>query len=400
MTRELRRLLADGLRAWRHYRLQGLLSVLGVVAGSGGLVLVLALGEGARREADEALARLGAGTLIVRSPPGTDPARLIAWERSNAVARLLGARLRHQVPIIVRQESLSLPGLRREQLRVIGTTPEYAAAFRLAVHDGRFLAGYDVDRRLPVCVAGWELGRELGRYGVRPGDDLRVGERHCRLVGLLAPAHRSTTTEAALPLPDFDRALYLPVTVFGDRQAIGVDELLLSFRAEDELLAAVGAVRRVLELSHRAAPLEFIVPAELLRQKLRLQTVIRGLLAGSSTLMLLVGTIGIMNMMLVNVLRRRAEIGLRRAVGATPRDVYAQFVTESVLVAGLGGVLGSVAGLAAALAAGSLLGWAVAVSGGTLVLTLGVCLALGGLAGGYPALQAARVEPISTLNRG
>lgn len=400
MTGQLRRHLRTGVQVWRFYRVQALLSVLGVVAGLGGLMLVLAIGTGARREMDAALGQLGAGTLLVRSPPGLAAGERIGWQRVAALDRLMGDRLTHRVPVVVRQLAVTVPGFRRDDVRVIGTTAAYAAAHRLEVQAGRFLTAFDVERRQAVCVLGAELGRTVLRRGGRLGARVQVGPEQCVLVGLLKPAARPGAGLAALRLPDFDQAAYLPVSVAATGGQARLDELLLRFRAERDLVEATGAVQRILEFGRAVPALEYVIPAETLRQKYRLQTALGYLLTGVTLVMLAVGGIGIMNMMLVNVLRRRPEIGLRRAVGATRQDILAQFVLESVLVAAAGGVAGVVLGIGGALLLGALLDWSVAVPAWSVPAGLAVSLGLGVACGGYPALQAASVEPIRTLNQG
>lgn len=394
------RYVRSAVDVWRHYRLQAVLSVLGVAAGVGGLMLVFAVGEGARREVDRSLGMIGAGTMLVRSPTGATGAGQLDSRRVAAVDRLLGDRLQRRVPVVVRQQSVALPGQRLDAVRVIGTTGDYAGAYRLAVHTGRFLTAHDVERRQRVCVLGWETGRVLSRQGPAVGRQLQVGDGVCTIVGHLRPAHRADATLADLKLPDFDRAVYVPVSGFGDGRTVELDELLLAFSDENDLLHATGAVQRVLEYGNDLAALEYVIPVELLRQKLRLQTVMRYLLAGTTLIMLVVGGVGITNMMLFNVLRRRPEIGLRRAVGATRTEIIVQFVVESMLVAGAGGIVGVVAGSLAALLLAALLGWAVAIPAWAVLLGLVVSLLLGATFGGYPALQAASVEPIRTLNQG
>ena len=179
-----------------------------------------------------------------------------------------------------------------------------------------------------------------------------------------------------------------------------LDELILRFDDEADMMRASGAVQRILEYDAEGVAFEYVVPIEMLRQKYELQTVVGLLLMGTTAVMLVVGGIGIMNTMLMTVLRRRPEIGLRMALGARRRDIIEQFVAESAMVAALGGVVGLVTGAIVAKLVGWQLGWPVEVGLVAGIAGILAAIAVGVLAGAYPAIQAANVQPIRTLNHG
>lgn len=387
--------LQSALQVWRHHRAQALLSVLGVVAGVSGLVTVVAIGEGARREFNAAIGLLGGGTLVVRSSNSG-----IESERIMAVRRLLGDDLDQIVPVASGQSAMQSGQARVEDVRIVQTGRDYQRARRLRVFDGRFISWYDQDQQTRVCVLGWELGRALFPRGGAVGQQVRVGEEIFTVVGWLAPSNAPELNYGTGDLPDLDQVAYVPLSTSGSAVTPGLDELILRFDDEADMIRASGAVQRILEYDTVGAAFEYVVPIEMLRQKYRLQTVVGLLLMGTTVVMLVVGGVGIMNTMLMTVLRRRPEIGLRLAVGARRRDIIQQFVTESALVAALGGVAGLMLGALLARLIGWQLGWPVAVGWLAGVCGMLAAVALGILAGAYPAMQAATVEPIRTLNHG
>jgi len=394
------RYLVSAARMWRHHRLQALLSVLGIVAGVSGLVTVMAVGEGAQRELERAISLLGAGTMVVKSIVDDERDSRIMMERVEAVRRILGTELRSLVPISTYQRNLLAGERYVDGAKVIGTDRDYENAYQLRLHRGRFITWFDIKRTERVCVLGWALARDLFPQGQPVGQQVRIGRHWYTVVGWLQPKVQADIEISDFELPEVDRAAYVPITtIAADRSQIPLDELVLNFATEADMIKASGAVQRILEFDADGAAFEYTMPIELLRQKLRMQRIIQYLLGGITVVMLLVGGIGIMNVMLVNVIRRRPEIGLRRAVGATPRDILTQFVIESTLVAVAGGVAGVLVGTLAAFGVAALLDWPVAVGAGTLGLGLAVSAVVGICFGSYPAMQAASVTPIKTLNQ-
>ncbi len=393
------RYLVSATRMWQHHRLQALLSVLGVVAGVGGLVTVMAVGQGAQQELERAISLLGAGTMVVKSIVDDERDSRITMERAQAVNRILGDELQSLVPISTFQRNLLAGDRYIDNVKVIGTDRDYENAYQLRLHRGRFVTWFDIERTERVCVLGWALARELFPQGQPVGKQLRIGRHWYTVVGWLQPNLQTDVEISDFELPDIDRAAYVPITaITADRSQIPLDELVLKFAAEADMIRASGAVQRILEFNIEGAAFEYTMPIELLRQKLRMQHIIQYLLGGITIVMLLVGGIGIMNIMLVNVIRRRPEIGLRRAVGATRRDILTQFVTESTLVAVTGGVVGIVVGALGAVGVATLLNWPVTIGAGTLGLGIIVSALVGICFGSYPAMQAASVTPIRTLN--
>jgi len=377
----------SALALWRRHLLEASLAVLGVVTGCGGLVVVAAVAEGARGEMDRALGALGAGTIVVKSLDGAG----IGGDRGRAVHRLLGRDLRHEVPIATRVVTASSATRDVQNVKVVATERGYEAAFGLAIDRGRFIAAHDSARGDRVCVLGSALARELFPRGDALGSAVRLATTWYRVIGVIAAA----VGVGGSNTPDPNRLVVVPLAAEGAR--VPLDTLVLSFADEADMVRAGAAVQRIVEYGAPSGGFDYEMPVKLIREKLRLQRVVGELLAGITFVLLVVGGVSIANVMLMNVWRRRPEIGLRRAVGATRTAILVQFLCEAMVVCGAGGLLGVLAGLGATAAIAELGGWPVEVVGGAALAALAVSLLLGALAGGYPAYLAARVEPTRAM---
>lgn len=395
--------LRSSLQLWRKRRLQAMLSTLGIIAGVAGLVLVIALGQGAGRELQAALGSLGAGSVIIRAKAeGNSSLMLSHRDRINA---LLHEAAPVQAPVRFATHAVASSEQRADAIRIIATDRHYPALYPLQLHSGRFLADYDLVHGQAVCVLGWELGRMLFPRGQVLGQQVRIGNRWYRVVGWLKP---SALDLPALGLSEPDRSAYIPLGSLGvgaDSSAAnqtGLDELTLRFPREQQLAEGLKVIKRILDGGDSSADgeagVEYVIPVEVLRQQQKVQQLVRYGLLGVALLMLGVGGIGIMNVMMVSVLSRRAEIGLRRAVGATRQHILAQFVTESLVVAVAGGVLGVVAGFLLSTAIDAVTQWPVDFSPLAALAGFMVSVVIGIVFGTYPALQAASVSPIQALN--
>ncbi|MEM1112303.1 MAG: ABC transporter permease [Pseudomonadota bacterium] len=384
--------LAWAFKLWDTRRTQALLSMLGVVAGVCGLVIVIAVGAGAERELQRALGSLGAGSVIVRAPQGShlSPRDVdVSMELLGSVIDIYSGALRRGPVIAAGDTEVAQVGL-------IGTDARYMELYSLRLHGGRFIAPHDLQARTPACVVGWELGRELFPRGQVIGKDLRYGNRRCHVVGWLA--------RNSLPLPqldgvaDADRLLYLPVTTLAGRVTdYPLDEVTLRFEDESVLGAGLPVLQRIIEYRIGEGA-ELLVPVELLRQKQRLQQMLQYLLMGIAFVLLLVGGTGIMNTMMLNVISRRPEIGLRRALGATRADIIAQFVAESLVVALAGGLAGVLLGFLLSFLIDSFSEWNLVYHNAAALVGFAVSVLIGVVFGSYPALQAAAVSPVKSLN--
>jgi putative ABC transport system permease protein len=395
------RILLDlGVRSLRRHKLRSTLSILGVVFGVAAVVAMSSVGEGARREALAQIGALGIDTITVRARPprpGESPQglRLRDAEAAAAVVPALTA----VAP--VREASLRASAAGRgAEVVAVGTTASYREAARLSVASGRFLADLDVADRKRVAVLGASAAAQLFPFADARGQTFLLGGDWFRVVGVLESRASPRGRGSAIRARDVNRSVFVPLSALdrgGDRRPDGIDELALRVANAAEVVSAAEVVRNLVLRTSATSSFDVVVPREILRQRERTQRIFNVVTGAVAAISLLVGGIGIMNIMLATVAERTREVGIRRALGATRRDVAAQFLVESSLLTSIGGLVGAVLGVAGSFLIQQLAGWPTALSPVMLALALVAALAVGIGFGIYPAWHAANLEPLEAL---
>jgi putative ABC transport system permease protein len=397
-----RALLRLGMRGLLLHKLRSTLSILGVVFGVAAVVAMSSVGEGARREAMEQLGALGMDsvTLRARRPPASASPAPGALRLRDAES--LSRVLPHVVATApVREAELAAEaGGRRTDAVAVGTTPDYVLAARLGIAAGRFLAPLDLRDEKRVAVMGASVASALFPFGPAVGERILLGGDWFQVVGVLQGRSSARGRTIAIRTRDVNRAVFVPLPVLDrgpDPRPDGIDEIVIRVDDPREVTAAAEAAKALVERGSGGAPFDVVVPREILRARERTQRIFNVVTGAIAAISLLVGGIGIMNIMLASVAERTREVGIRRALGATQRDVAAQFLTESSLLTGAGGVLGAMLGAAGAALIQQLAGWPTALSPAMLALSLLTAVAVGVGFGSYPAWLAARLAPMDAL---
>jgi putative ABC transport system permease protein len=394
-------LLRFGLRSLLLHKLRSSLSILGVVFGVSAVVAMASVGEGARREAIAQIGALGIDTVTVRSrsAPGVPSSGLRLGHAES---------IRVVVPDVavvapVREASLSVAGGGRSfEASAVGTTPDYRDAARLSLASGRFLAPLDVLGRKRVVVLGATVARALFPFGDTRGERVALGGDWFQVVGVLE--ERATTRGKPGPIRtrDVNRCLFVPWPALDrgpDARPDGIDELVVRVSNSDRVGAVAEVVRSLLSRTTGGVTFEVIVPREILRQRERTQRIFNAVTGAVAAMSLLVGGIGIMNIMLASVAERTREVGVRRALGATRKDIATQFLVESSLLTSIGGVLGAILGMAGAILIQRLAEWPTALAPLMLAAALLMAVLVGVGFGFYPAWRAAQLQPMEALRR-
>ena len=391
-----------GLRGLLLHKLRSTLSILGVVFGVAAVVAMSSVGEGARREALEQLGALGMDSVTLRarrsaSAPAPGPGALRLRD-AESLARVVP----HVVATApVREAELSAEaGGRRADAVAVGTTPDYLLAARLGIAAGRFLAPLDLRDRKRVAVLGASVASALFPFGPACGERILLGGDWFQVVGVLQGRSSARGRTTAIRTRDVNRAVFVPLPALdrgADPRPDGVDEIVMRVDDPRQVTAAAEAAKALVERAGGGAPFDVVVPREILRARERTQRIFNVVTGAIAAISLLVGGIGIMNIMLASVAERTREVGIRRALGATQRDVAAQFLAESSLLTAAGGVLGALLGTVGAALIQQLAGWPTALSPLMLTLALLTAIAVGVGFGSYPAWLAARLAPMDAL---
>ncbi len=407
----MRELLREGWQGVRAHQVRSFLSALGILFGVAAIIAILGIGEGARQEQERLIGQLGILNLIVRTvefPPDAKEAKEEARRVSVGLSLRDVRALRASLP-----SARSVGGMRvlrtpdivprlpeGEQVRVLGADPDYLASSRLRLVAGRGLDAQDEARAAAVCLLGPTARTHL--FGGRPaiGAWVRVGAVWLRVVGVVVEPGFGGARPSASGDPDRrDRDIIVPLntalTRFDqDPSEPELTELVVTVGSTAEVEGHAAVTTRALDRLHRsAADTTVVVPQRLLQQSQAQQRIFNVFMAMIAGISLLVGGIGIMNILLASVMERTREIGIRLAVGATPRDIQGLFLAESALISLLGGGLGIVAGLLLTVAVGRLTGWATAASPQAVLFAAGLSMLEGLIFGWIPARQASRMSP-------
>ncbi|TNH21618.1 ABC transporter permease [Micromonospora orduensis] len=384
------RVALDALRA---NRLRSALTMLGVIIGVASVVLLVAIGTGTKQQVEQQVEGLGSNLLLVvpgKIEVGTAPVvSPLTLKDVDAVTRVVGDPER--VAVTVASGATARAGARSDFTTVQGVLETTPAVFTRSLARGRYLTGTDVDTSRRVAVLGDSVARALFPDRDPLGQQVTLAGVRFRVIGVFAPLGQSLGV-------DRDDEVHVPVTaaqrLWGTQRVDGIAVKAPDRERIDEL-----GERIVAELNRRHPDTEFsaVTQQQILGVLGDILGVLTGVLAAIAGISLLVGGVGVSNIMLVSVRERTREIGLRKAVGARPRDIGVQFLLEAVLLTTIGGVTGMALGVGTALLVDALSPIPAAITWWSLALAFGVSAAVGIVFGVVPAQRAGRLDPVVAL---
>jgi putative ABC transport system permease protein len=390
---------ASGLEAIRAHRLRSVLTMLGIVIGISSVILTVGLGLGAQNKVREQIDALGSNLLIVSPGSSTSSsgvrggfgsASTLTTSDAEALTDPAAAPDVAAVAAVTSSQATLVAGTTNWTSSLLGTSPSWLPVRNRTLSAGRFLTAADTD----VVVLGPDTASELfgGRSAV--GQQVTVAGRPMTVVGVLASTGASTTSAS-----DDDMAVVPMDTAreLAGAPSSSVSTIYVQAKSEDVLSAAYQEIDALLANLHGDTDFSIASQESLLETANATNRTLTILLGGVAAISLLVGGIGVMNIMLVAVTERIREIGLRKALGATPSAIRRQFLVEAGVLGTCGGVLGVVLGVVGAFVLPGLLGQPVSVSVPAIAAAIGVALAIGIGFGVYPASRAARLTPIDAL---
>ncbi len=391
-------------------KLRTLLTLLGLIFGVGSIVAMQAVGEGSRREALRLVEGLGLNNIVVESREQDEEtlreqrARSLGLSLTDARVALAvtPAAKKFAAEKAVKVHSV-FSNVAAADLAVSGVSPDYFSLSALALVNGRLFNEQDDQALSAYAVLGDQAARSLFPDGNALGQTIKVNHVWFEVIGILADRDLSKDQFEGVALGLESNRVFIPLSSARARFRFQPMEPEIDrFQLQVEQAEAVAGGARVVAaiLKQRHAGVEdttLLVPAQLFKQHQKTQEIFSIVMASIAAVSLLVGGIGIMNIMLANVLERRREIGLLRALGARRRDVIAQFVRETSVICAVGAVLGLVFGMALAYFIATFAGWQVAWAPIPILFSTTACALIGLAFGVYPARQAADLDPIAAL---
>lgn len=424
MIRKYFRTIKLGIKSLLLHKMRSMLTMLGIIFGVCSVIAMLAIGEGASYQAQEAIKRLGSANIILESikPPedGQESSQGNSYVLEYGLTYMDAYRIAETVPGVqavmplrIIREDVYFGGTRR-QCRTIGTLAGYAQLKDLRMSRGRFLSEQDERHQANVCVLSGRLAQQLFPIRDPLRQAVRIKGNYYRVVGVTAEIdlRQREGTAAELEPRSWENEVYIPLSTarsrFGENiirrtsgsfsaERVELHEVIVQMTSTSHVEEAAGAIQRILQRFHKKRDYELVVPLRLLRQTEETKRIFNIVLGSIAAISLLVGGIGIMNIMLATVTERTREIGVRRALGARRRDIVVQFLVETVVLSFGGGLIGVGLGVLIPFLVSELTDMQTIVTPWSLILAFGISGLVGIVFGLYPARRAANLDPIEAL---
>ncbi len=407
---KIKDIVQDTLAELAQHKLRTFLTLLGMIFGVGAVIAMLNIGEGAEREALKTIETMGLRNLIVESKDFDDKTLLEHRKHSLGLNFSDVQAAVNTLPGVSgysaerRLETYSLFSHHaKSDAQAVGVSPSYVQLSKLSLSAGRSFTDEEDLYAAQVAVLGSQLAATLFPDGNAVGQPVKVNHVWLQVIGVLAPPYQSKQEFQGVKLGGEQNQLFMPLTTALNRfKSLPLAAELSSFRIQltEQTNSAntAKALAHLLQYRHNDIDdYQLIVPSALLAQQEQTQQIFNIVMSCVAGISLLVGGIGIMNIMLATVLERTKEIGLLRAIGATRQDIKLQFVAESFAIAVLGGLLGILFGITLSELIAFYSGWAVSWSLTAIVLSFTICALIGILFGVYPAVKASELDPITAL---
>jgi putative ABC transport system permease protein len=404
--------LKISLLSLRTNRLRSFLSIIGVVFGVMAVIIIISVGEGAKAEALRQIEKLGTKNIYVKSVElGEDKKQDLTRNdysglSANDLIRIQNSCIHTADITAIKEIPASVIGAFKEITpQIISCTPSYFDILNLQLDSGRFINENDIDGHQQVCIIGANVASQLGTDGT-VGSRLRIGDHLFKIIGILNRYHIESKQSSAVSERNYNEIIILPLG--SEKWLIAVNrpeadrnmlsEVIIQIDATAHVIESSRMIKKIMEINHKnISDYQIVTPLELLHQSKKTNELFSLLLFGIASVSLLVGGIGIMNIMLATVSERRREIGIRRAVGAKQKHILLQFLTEASLLTFTGGIIGIVAGLITVVILRQIAPWELAITAKAIILPLIIASLTGIFFGSYPAYQAARLDPIQAL---
>jgi len=405
---------------WLH-KLRSFLTILGIVFGVASVIAMLAIGEGASFEAREKIKELGSHNIIIRSvePPSEVKSQQVSFLGFYGLTSLDLRKIK-SIPSV---EKIIPTWEMKEEIwhleknttgRIVGTLSEYAEVANLSIREGRFFNDIDFNIAGSVAVIGSSIKNALFPIENPIGKEIKIKGNYFRVIGVASEKFFSASTEI-FKAEDINFDIYIPLSTeriyFGEyvkkpgsfshgiagRNWIKFHRFIVKVKEIKKIIGTSSIIGEILNSTHKKIDYEILVPLQLLKQAEHTKRIFNIVLGSIAAISLLVGGIGIMNIMLATVTERTREIGIRRAIGAKRKDVIYQFLTEAIILSSSGGIIGVILGITIPKVVTKFAGMTTMVTFWSVFLAFFISVAVGITFGIYPARRAAFLDPIHAL---
>ena len=395
----------------RDHKFRSFLTMLGIIFGTASVITMISIGEGAKKQAMAKYQDLGVSNIIVRDKDLTDTdLEEVRTKFSQGLTLSDTKAITEIVPgvkgIAPQSEAKvdAMYGDKSSKATVIGVTPEVTQILNYRMDKGSFIDKDQYDRHLKVCVLGANIARELFTFEDPISKNVKLGDQWFEVSGVLQTKALFTETVGELAARDLNNDVYIPISTFGNRiqkqnpLSSELKQVTIKLENSERLIESAAVIRSIISRRHfNNDDFSIIIPYELMEQEKRESRIYNLLLASIAAISLIVGGIGIMNIMLASVLERTQEIGIRRAIGGKKSDIMSQFVTEAMTISITGGLIGVFLGVFLSLGIGLVTAVRTWLALYSIFIAFGFSVVVGITFGYLPAKRAADLKPIESI---
>lgn len=424
----LKRTVKLGIKSLWMHRLRSTLTALGIIFGVSSVIAMLAIGEGASADAQKKIAQLGSHNIIIKTQDPPEEKSATGQQQTLKEYGLTyndAERFRNAIPdvqVIVPNRRISQEAqyrTNRAPIEVVGTVPWYPQISTLRVQFGRFVTDTDMRYKKGVCVLDEKIVKTLFAFDYPIGEDIKLGTDYYRVVGVAKEkddtpeSSQTASSDASSKAGANVGTIYIPLTTAQDRfgetsvqmnsssgmtmEKVELQEIVVKVNDLLQIIPTKQSVETLLKKYHKKNDYSITVPLELMKRQQDIQRIFTIVLGSIAAISLIVGGIGIMNIMLATVSERTREIGIRRALGAKKKDIIFQFLSETFILTATGGILGIILGLGIPSLVEYYGNMPTVVKISSIGWAFGISSAVGIIFGLYPAIRAANMDPIESL---
>jgi putative ABC transport system permease protein len=402
--------IVGALASLGRHKLRSFLTMLGMIFGVGAVIAMLSIGAGAEHESLRIIENFGIRNIIIQAKEfKTEELQQIRTESLGVSMRDVEAlqAVLKPTPLISASRLVKTYQVNSERARsdsrVLGVSSTYPIIQNLKLLHGSFFFAEDEEANAQVCVLGIVAKQKLFGFGDVLDQQIKINDVWFKVVGVLADASVEQQEFEGVKVQNPNNDIYIPITTAirkFDTETVEneLNEIIVQTSPEADIKEQASTINNLMSVMHRYVDdYSIVVPEKLLEQNQRTQGIFNVVMGAIASISLLVGGIGIMNIMLASVLERTNEIGLRRAIGAKKLDIRMQFIAEAVAISLAGGLIGVGLGYGISKAVAIFSGWSTIITTGSISLSFGVSSVIGLIFGIYPAVQASNLDPIECL---